>query len=87
MAFGDVDAEDAWDEDDPRPEKLGILVRLLVSIAMEQAKEHLHERLVARLAFGEMKVAELIAGHSDDERPILEALNLGFFYLSVAEGH
>jgi len=85
-AFGDADPEDAWDEGDARPLKIAILVRLLMSIALEQEHEHDHARLLTRLGFGEAKTSALKETTSNDEAPILAAILLGLFYLNVREG-
>ena len=84
--FGDVDPEDAWDDSDTRPDKLGLLVRLVLSIAFEQSHPHDHARLITRLHFGETKAAELNTKPKAYEVPVLAAVILGFFYLAVAEG-
>jgi hypothetical protein len=63
-----------------------LLVRLLVSVALEQRRaDHDRERLLARLGFGETKAGDLQGTASPDERPILTAIILGLFYLSVTE--
>lgn len=84
--FGDLDPEDAWDAADSRPEKLGLLVRILVSIAVERLGSHDHQRVLTRLAFAEEQTTVLAKVEKAADEPILAALLVSLFYLSVAEG-
>lgn len=85
--IGDADPEDAWDESDPRPDKLAILVRLVLSIALEHATPgHSHVRVLARLSFARLAVDRLTLGAEVAEKPVLQALGQAFFNLTAAEG-
>lgn len=85
--FGDADPEDAWDADDPRSEKIALLVRILVSITREQLTPgHDHKRVKSRLAFAEEQATTLAAIFNASDEPILAAILVSLFYLSVAEG-
>jgi hypothetical protein len=85
--FLDDDPEDAWDEGDPRPVKLGILVRLLLSVTLERAVTgHNHPRVVARIAFGIWQSQVLTQTQEPHETPILDALRSAFAHLNTLEG-
>jgi hypothetical protein len=85
--FLDDDPEDAWDDGDTRPVKLGILVRVLLSVALEQAHPgHSHPRVVARIAFGIWQVEVLRQKQKASETPILDALRSAFAHLNTLEG-
>ena len=87
MAFGDDDPEDAWDDGDSRPVKLGLLVRILISVALERNDPaHVHERVVARIAFGIWQVTRLREKEKQAEAPTLAALATAFALLNALEG-
>lgn len=81
MVFGDADPEDGWSAGDPPGEKVGILVRMVLSIALEQDRV----RALVRLGFATSAVEALrleISG--PDLEPTLDALDLAFYYLTVS---
>jgi len=85
--FGDADPEDSWDAGDDVGHKIAILVRILLGVALEHAEPgHNRVRALVRLGFATSAVEELRAVTGEPTRPILDALDLGFFYLTVAEG-
>jgi hypothetical protein len=85
--FGDDDPEDAWDEDDPRPTKLGILIRLLFSVALEHAQPgHNHDRVKARVAIGIWHTERLRQKQTRAEAPSLAALATAFALLDTLVG-
>jgi hypothetical protein len=82
--FGDDDPEDAWDDGDPRPDKIGLLVRVLLSVALERADPgHDHPRVVARIAFGIWQTTRLQERQTRSEAPPLEALAATFALLNA----
>lgn len=85
--FGDADPEDAWSAEDAYADKVAILIRMVLSIAMEHNDpNHNHPRLLVRLGFAESAVESLRTKARRRDRPILDALALAFFYLTVQEG-
>lgn len=85
--FGDADPEDEWDAADPFGAKVAVLIRMVLSIANEHhTAGHNHARVLVRLGFAEAAVEGLRANVTDTDRPILDALALAFYYLTVSEG-
>ena len=85
--FGDADPEDAWDDGDPRPIKFGVLIRMILSIALELHRaDRDHDRMKARIAFGIWQTNRLDATRSPSERPTIEALAATFALLNALEG-
>jgi len=85
--FGDVDPEDGWDASDPFADKVAILIRMVASITAEHATpSHNHARVLVRLGFATGAVESLRKHAHRRDRPILDALDLVFFYLINAEG-
>lgn len=85
--FGDDDPEDAWDDLDPRAVKLGILVRLLLSVALEHKDPtHDHARVRARIAIGIWHSTALDGHATPAEAPVLAALMTAFALLNALEG-
>lgn len=84
--FGDADPEDGWDRGDDAPHKIAILIRLALSVSIEHENPaHDRIRALVRLGFATAAVEALRLTAGPDTIPILDALDLAFYYLTVTE--
>jgi len=66
--FGDDDPEDAYDVTDPPAVRYVVILLWLASIALEAAREHDHERVLARIQSARWAAGLLAAERLDRRR-------------------